>query len=326
MQLEFNSSHLSVVLLLLCLVCLCRQMTDLGSSLANIIDKCACGCLSCPCFDGVNKGEIARKAVILYISLLPITFNAIFFGHSFFSEFDWASSVALMDWYVNESSVAFPHGNGTAALPALPLSLTAGSSAIVMDYMFCVMPFACSALLTCLVWVHYTTHAERGCSYVLAADTPWDHDLPPALLGYELAYCAEMFFMNFSMIAVSSSGRSAAEVLLATVALSLIMCTFLTFSRQRHEDSLQQTAMACMFFLLAVVLCALWSVMLQRSCAVSCGIAVVHAACVALIVGFHFGANGAATASAVILLRVSVTVVASAAHIVVLLHGRNRVC
>jgi hypothetical protein len=67
-------------------------------------------------------------------------------------------------------------------------------------------------------------------------------------------------------------------------------------------------------------------VMLQRSCAVSCGIAVVHAACVALIVGFHFGANGAATASAVIMLRVSVTVVASGAHIFVLLHGRNRVC
>jgi hypothetical protein len=192
--------------------------------------------------------------------------------------------------------------------------------------MFCVMPFACSALLTCLVWVHYTTHAERGCSYVLAADTPWDHDLPAALLGYELAYSAEMFFMNFSMIAVSSSGRSAAEVLLATIALSLIMCTFLTFSRQRHEDSLQQTAMACMFFLLAVVLCVLWSVMLQRSCVVSCCAAVVHATCVALIVGFHFGANGAATASAVILLRVSVTMIASFMHIVVLLNGRNRLC
>ena len=229
-----------------------------------------------------------------------------------------------LDWYVNESSVAYPHANATVA--ALPLSLTAGSSAIVMDYMFCVMPFACSALLTCLVWVHYTTHAERGCNYVLAADTQWDHDLPAALLGYELAYSAEMFCMNFSMIAVSSSGRSVAEMVFATISLSLIMCTFLTFSRQRHEDSLQQTAMACMFFLLAVVLCVLWSVMLQRSCVVACCAAVVHATCVALIVGFHFGANGAASASAVIMLRVSVTIIASFMHIVVLLHGRNRLC
>jgi len=301
-------------------------MTDISSSLLNIIDKCACSCFSCPCFEDVKTADLARKAVILYISLLPITFNAIFFGHSFFSEFDWASSVALMDWYVNESSVAYPHGNGTAEVPALPLSLTAGSSAIVMDYMFCVMPFACSALLTCLVWVHYTTHAERGCNYILAADTQWDHDLPAALLGYELAYSVEMFCMNFSMIAVSSSGRSAAEMLFATISLSLIMCTFLTFSRQRHEDSLQQTAMACMFFLLAVVLCVLWSVMLQRSCVVACCAAVVHATCVALIVGFHFGANGSASASAVIMLRVSVTVIASAMHIVILLHGRNRLC
>ena len=321
MQLEFNTSHLLLLSVLLCLVCLCRQVTDMTSGLAGLLDKCACSCSLC---EGVNTAELARKAVIVYICMLPITFNAIFFGHAFFSTFDWASSVALMDWYANETSVVYPH---TGALsPALVLSLAPTSSAIVMDYMFCVMPFACSAWLTCVVWVHYTTHAERGCSYVLAADTPWDHDLPAALLGYELAYSVEMFCMNFSMIAVSSSGRSGAEMLFATISLSLIMCTFLTFSRQRHEDSLQQTAMACMFFLLAVVLCVLWSVMLQRSCVVACCAAVVHAACVALIVGFHFGANGAASASAVIMLRVSVTIIASLMHIVVLLHGRNRVC
>ena len=324
MEIEFNVSYLIVLLLLLCLLCLCRQVTDIGSSLVNIMDKCACSCFSCPCFEDVKTADLARKAVILYICLLPITFNAIFFGHSFFSKFDWASSVALMDWYANETSVVYPHSNTVSE--ALPLSLAPASTAIVMDYMFCVMPFACSALLTCLVWVHYTTHAERGCSYVLAADTQWDHDLPAALLGYELAYILEMFCMNFSMIAVSSSGRSAAEVLLATISLSLIMCTFLTFSRQRHEDSLQQTAMACMFFLLAIVLCVLWSVMLQRSCVVSCCAAVVHATCVALIVGFHFGANGAASASAVIMLRVSVTIIASLMHVLVLLNGRNRLC
>jgi hypothetical protein len=81
-----------------------------------------------------------------------------------------------------------------------------------------------------------------------------------------------------------------------------------------------------MFFLLAIVLCVLWSVMLQRSCVVACCVAVVHATCVALVVGFHFGANGAATASAVVLLRVSVTIVASSMHIVILLNGRNRLC
>ena len=321
MQLEFNTSHLLLVSVLLCLVCLCRQVTDITSSIVGVLDKCACSCSLC---DGLITTEFARKAVIVYICMLPITFNVIFFGHSFFSTFDWASSVALMDWYVNETSVVYPHTNAEARL--LPLSLAPTSSAIVMDYMFCVMPFACSAMLTCVVWVHYTTHVERGCSHVLAPDTPWDHDLPAALLGYELAYSVEMFCMNFSMIAVSSSGRSGAEMLFATISLSLVMCTFLTFSRQRHEDSLQQTAMACMFFLLAVVLCMLWSVMLQRSCVVACCAAAVHATCVALIVGFHFGANGAASASSVIMLRVSVTILASLMHVVVLLHGRNRLC
>ena len=226
MQLEFNTSHLLFISVLLCLVCLCRQVTDIGSSIVSILDKCEC---SCVLFEGVNSVELARKAVIVYICMLPITFNAIFFAHSFFSEFDWASSVALMDWYANETSVVYPHSN--AKSEARPLSLAPTSTAIVMDYMFCVMPFACSAMLTCLVWVHYTTHAECGRNCVLAADTPWDHDLPPALLGYELAYCVEIFCMNFSMIAVSSSGRSGAEMLFATIALSLIMCTFLSFSR-----------------------------------------------------------------------------------------------
>jgi hypothetical protein len=321
MQLEFNTSHLLLISVLLCLVCLFRQVAEISSAIASLFDKCEC---TCWLFEGVNTAELARKTVIVYICMLPVTFNAIFFGHSFFSQFDWASSVALMDWYANETSVVYPHTNKVSQ--SLPLSLAPASSAIVMDYMFCVMPFACSALLTCVVWVHFTTHAERGCQYLLAPDTPWDHDLPAALLGYELAYSVEIFCMNFSMIAVSSSGRSVAEMLFATIALSLIMCTFLSFSRQRHEDSLQQTAMACMFFLLAVVLCVLWSVMLQRSCVVACCAAVVHATCVALIVGFHFGANGTATASAVVMLRVSVTVVASFMHIVVLLHGRNRLC
>jgi hypothetical protein len=166
MQLEFNTSHLLLVSVLLCLVCVCRQLTDITSSIAGLVDRCACSCVM---FEGVNTAELARKTVIVYICMLPVTFNAIFFGHSFFSQFDWASSVALMDWYVNETSVVYPHTN---QLPlSLPLSLAPTSSAIVMDYMFCVMPFACSALLTCVVWVHYTTHAERGCNYVLAADT-----------------------------------------------------------------------------------------------------------------------------------------------------------
>jgi hypothetical protein len=321
MELEFNSEYVLMLSLLVSVLCVCRQMTAISSNVMDIMARCEC---LCPCFEGMHAKEVMRQGVIVYICMLPVTFNAIFFGHSFFSKFDWASSVALMDWYVNETSVVYPHSNSVSE--SRPLSLAPTSTAIVMDYMFCVMPFACSALLSCCVWVHYTTHADRGCNCVLSAETPWDHDLPPALLGYELAYCVEVFCMNFSMLAVSSSGRSAAEVLLATIALSLIMCTFLSFSRQRHEDSLQQTAMACMFFLLAIVLCVVWSVMLQRSCIVACCAAVVHATCVALIVGFHFGANGAATASAVVLLRVSVTVVASSMHVVILLNGRNRLC
>jgi hypothetical protein len=51
-----------------------------------------------------------------------------------------------MDWYVNETSVMYPHSD--AAFAALPLSLAPGSAPVVLDYMLCVMPIACSALLS----------------------------------------------------------------------------------------------------------------------------------------------------------------------------------
>ncbi len=84
--------------------------------------------------------------------------------------------------------------------------------------------------------------------------------------------------------------------------------------------------MTCMFFLLVIVLYVLWNVMMQRSCVVACCVAVLHATCVALIVDFHFGANDTTTVSAVVLLCVSVTIVASSMHIVILLNVRNRLC
>jgi hypothetical protein len=59
MQLEFNTSHLLLVSVLLGLVCVCRQLTDITSSLAGLLDKCACSCVLC---EGVNTAELARKA------------------------------------------------------------------------------------------------------------------------------------------------------------------------------------------------------------------------------------------------------------------------
>ena len=51
-----------------------------------------------------------------------------------------------------------------------------------------------------------------------------------------------------------------------------------------------------------------------------------HAFCVCAITGFHFAANGEATASSILAVRVGTTVLASLAHLAVLVHGRNRAC
>jgi hypothetical protein len=66
--------------------------------------------------------------------------------------------------------------------------------------------------------------------------------------------------------------------------------------------------------------------MVQRGCVVSEIVAAVHALCVLALFCFHFAANGEATASSVLLVRVAVTVAASLTHLAVMIHGRNRAC
>jgi primosomal protein N' (replication factor Y) len=55
-------------------------------------------------------------------------------------------------------------------------------------------------------------------------------------------------------------------------------------------------------------------------------VAAVHVLCVCTIVGMHFAANGDATASSILAVRVGTSVLASLAHLAVLAHGRNRTC
>ena len=128
-----------------------------------------------------------------------------------------------------------------------------------------------------------------------------------------------------ALIVVSASGRTVFEVLYATAALTVVESCFVCGARHRHDAPVERITTATLTLLLAVVVLPL-GMMLQRDCVVAEAVASVHLVCVCVIAGLHFAANGEATASSILAVRVGTTILASLAHFVVLLHGRNRVC
>lgn len=323
MQLEFHDSHIIIILLVLIGVCFCKQLLEttncLMATIERFVEKCSC----CGCV----YPELARRGLIVYCFLLPVTYQVIFFAMQTWDKSNWASSIIMVDLHVNSSTVTYSNStkqNDDVSPPLLRLVST--SWYMEVDYMFCVMPFALAASFSCWVWVCLSSNADRY-SDVLDKDTVWDTELSMHLLTYEMAYYVETFALNLSMVSICSSERSFVEILFASISLSFVMCVFISSARHTHTDNvIQQATLMSLFLMLGFILILIWGVMLQRTCVIAKYTAPVHALLIFILVGFHFAASGTALASTVILLRTMVTVVASVMHIVILLVGRNEIC
>lgn len=321
MQLEFNNSYMLLILALLLAVCFCRQILEIASLASTLCGSACdrgCGLIHCQCVC-CPWADAARRALILYCVLMPVAFNMVYFWHECFSHFDWASSVVLVDFRVRGAH--YSHA-GRAAPAATNNATHVDVWQTEIDYMFCVMPFALAASLSCWLWVS----VSQGDHGALTPDSLWDDDLPKSVVYYEFSYYLETFALNLSMIAVSCSERSINEVLQSTLAVSTTQCAIMFAARFRLDSSIQRGATVVLLLLLAAAALPVWAAMVQRGCVVAEVVAAVHALCVLTLVCFHFAANGEATASAVLLVRVAVTVAASLTHLAVMIHGRNRAC
>jgi hypothetical protein len=322
MQLEFNNSYMLLILALLLAVCFCRQILEiasLASALCGSACDRGCGLFHCQCVC-CPYADAARRALILYCVLMPVAFNMVYFWHECFSHFDWASSVVLVDFRVR--GARYTHAGQAATANSAINATHVDVWQTEIDYMFCVMPFALAASLSCWLWVS----VSQGGHGDLTADSPWDDELPKSVVYYEFSYYLETFALNLSMIAVSCSERSVNEVLQATLAVSTAQCAIMFAARFRLDSSIQRAATVVLLLLLAAAALPVWLAMVQQGCVVAELVAAVHALCVLALVCFHFTANGEATASSVLLVRVAVTVAASLTHLAVMIHGRNRAC
>lgn len=308
MQLKFNESFAIAIVALLLLICFCRQVLQALAAAADLCDKCSADLCDCHCIAALVSGQAARRVVAVYLLFLPIIYNTVYFYHQTFTHFDWTSSVVLVDFQ-------FTNANATRAAG---LRLTSQTE---LDVMFAIMPFALMVSLNCWIWLAFTTDSHSH----LTHDTVWDTSLPEPVAYYELAYYAELLTQNFSLIAVASSGRTLSEVAYASLALTLVQCSFVAGARIRRDDAVARVSTTALTLLLVAVALPLFS-MLQPDCVLAEAIAAVHAVCVCLVTGLHFTANGEASASSILAVRVGTTILASAAHLAVLIHGRNRAC
>lgn len=308
MKLEFNSTFAVAIVALILLVCFCKQVLQALAAAADVCEKCSAFYCDCGCFASLVSGEAPRRAVAVYLLFLPVTYNAIYFWHQSFSHFDWASSVVLVD---------FRYAAANATRPA-SLVLTSQTE---LDVMFCTTPFALAASLNAWLWIALTTDSRSS----LTPDTVWDDSLPEPVAYYEIAYYTELLALNFSLLAIAASGRTLAEVAYAALALTLVQCSFVAGARHRREDAVGRVSTVALTLLLVAVALPL-ALLLQPNCPVAEAVAAVHATCVCLVTGMHFTANGDASASSILAVRVGTTLLASAAHIAVLVHGRNRAC
>jgi len=310
-KIEFNVSYAVVIVFLLLLICFCKQVLQALAAGADLCDKCSAAACDCHCIAALVSGQAARRAVAVYLLFLPIIYNAVYFAHSSFSTFDWASSVVFVDFRSERPA------NASSALN----SEIVQTSRLEFDLMFVFTPFALAASLNCWLWLAFTQDAGSA----LAHDTPWDDALPEQVAYYELAYYLETLTLNFSFIAAEASGRTALEVGYASLALTLVECSFVAGARYRRNEAPARASTLALTALLVAAALPLAG-MVQPACPVAEALACVHAFCVCAVTGLHFAANGDASASSILAVRVGTTVLASLAHVAVLAHGRNRAC
>jgi hypothetical protein len=308
MRFEFNTTYALIMVGILLLICFLKQVVQTLSAAADLCDKCSAAACDCHCVSVLVSGQAARRVVAVYLLFLPIVYNVVYFYHQSFSRFDWASSVVLVDFKFTSANATHPAA----------LRLTNQTE---LDAMFFMIPFALATSLTCWLWIALTTDSNSH----LTHDTVWDDSLPEPVAYYEICYYGELLALNFSLIAVASSGRTFTEIAYASLALTLVQCSFVAGARHRRDDTVGRATTTALTVLL-VLAAAPIATMLQPNCVLAEAVAAVHAVCVCLVTGLHFTANGEASASSILAVRVGTTLLASAAHLAVLIHGRNRAC
>tara|TARA_B100001758_G_scaffold241882_1_gene249312 strand:+ start:5455 stop:6432 length:978 start_codon:yes stop_codon:yes gene_type:complete len=325
MQVDFQNSYVIAVIFFMVFIWFAKNFVELLGSICVLLEKCSlCFGRDCVGYEAHHLcGMITRQTLAIFCFFQPLILCLIEIVNRS-RDGDFSSTVVLCSVKLNQTALVVKHNgivNGTTEL-----ILDHGkSSCMEIDYLLLIMPFAAVVSITTLAWIKLSSKGE------LHQDTIWDEGIytsseNDAVFYYDLTYCFEIWFMNFSFIMASASGQSFWTLFFVTQALSVGVFFFIVSARHQHETIIEHWVGTLFFLYIICVLLPFWNELLQKECVTSIVLASTHSFCLFLIVCGHYVAMGKTTAGYILSLRIIVTVIACVTNIITMLVGRNRFC
>lgn len=325
MKVEFRDEYFILVLGVLWVLCFLGPLLRcVGSAVAGL-SRCleaGCGCEECvPCL-GVYGQHVLLLALFLQPALLVVAMLA--------SRGNGGSSV----WVVRFE----PGGVGGVGGAGAWVSGWAGNASNAsgaaagggvwearhmvyeVDYLFFALPYAFAVSVSSLLLVHLSK------AHLLTAGTLWDDGLEEEVFVYEAAFACELYCFNLSLLASAAAARPVEYLAVTALALTVLELYFVATSRFPRLNAVEHNASAACLLALCVCGGVVWTDIPDYTCALSVLIAGAHVVLSSLLVATHFAAQGAASAQAVVALRLLVAGAACCVHLGVVLLGKKRAC
>ena len=302
-KIPWKSEHMILVLVFMLILYCTRGICSGVIGLVDCMDRCIPKDLCL--FPGCSGYYVGVKVLDLYIGMHPLLLILIYMSVQKYTP-------------PHTSTVIFPTLQ-LQNISAMELDLRQ-SNVREVDYLVCVMPFALSmALSYMLLYRCFQTNEMQ-------IDDEWVNDTvdSPVVLAYEVLYHVELFFMNSSLILTTNPMQSMQMLLYSTLSLTLILTYFTSCSRMIEVSTLDNQIGVFVLVLLAIVLFPL--IISFHTCLLSLCAGIVFLFCVCGVALGHLSTFGTARVKHIIVLRLSISVIASLVVMIVLVVGRDIVC
>lgn len=327
MRLEFHDEYFILVLGVLWLLCFLRPV--LRCVVGGVSGAVRCLETGCGCEEecGPCLGEYGQHALLLALFLQPLAMGAAALAGRGREE-STVLLVEFMRWEEgaleraqNASAGANASSWGAGGVRMLDRDVYGGVYLLhEVDYLFFALPFAFAVSLSSLLLVHLSK------ARILTAGDVWDDSLDHEVLVYEGSYFMELWTLNLGLLAAAGQPRPLGHYIASALALTLVEFYFVITARFRCASAAEHNAGAAMLTLMCVVSGVVFADTPAWQCGLGAGLAVLHLAVSCVLVAMHFAAQGASSARAVVMLRLAVSSAVCAAHLGVLLAGKNRWC
>lgn len=321
MKIEFHDSYFLFVLAGLWALCFLRPLLRCVGACAEGVIRCAEEGWMCEtevCDDCGGCALCSQNALLLVLFVQPVVLGGIGVWARAEKGEAGESTVYLVQF--EEWKWPTQGDNTTALVFAASESVEVPHLVYSVDYLFFVLPFAFSVSVSSILLVHLVQ------ARLLSEHTAWDDSIDSDILLYEGAYAVELFCLNLSFFAGSSSARPLSSLLAGAGLLTILQLYFVATSRFPRLSTVEHNISSGFLLMLCLAGCLLWSDLVSASCTATSSMGVIHIALTALLVILHFGAQGSMPARGVLRVRLVASVLSCTAHGVLLAVGRNALC